>query len=542
MFYNIQVILRRGLFGFLLLLTITFAVWRTFPPRSLPSDAPAEVFSAGRAVETLQVIARSPRSVGSAAYETARYYLLTQLVTLGMSAETQDLAFGGVWVENTLGRLPGRSSKQAILLVAHLDSVAGTPGAMDNASGVAEVLETVRALRAGPALENTIIVLFTGPEENCCYGAGAFVRRHPWARDVRLVINTDAGGVSGPSILAATGPQEGWLIREMADSLPHPLGSSAIEAFGNPATDYSLEFRRDGFPGVDFNLSWTKRIHTPLDNLANINPASIQHQGEHLLAVARHFGNMPLDFPSEPRPVYFDLLGSTLVHYPTTWAIPFFLLPAFLLAAVLYIGLNGKWLSPAGMAHGGLALFLSLVTGPLLLLLIQWAVIQPLLRSAEGVRLGRELSGDSLLSNGFRWGSVILTVIASGLWVGLFRRTKRVRMEDFATGAYGILFIAAGVTSVIFPEVSYLFVWPLSIGLMAVLLQFLSNGVAWPGLKWVAAFGWLAAATAAIGLFVPGILIATLSVEIEMIYLVPAFMAVLGGFMVGPALMVLERG
>ncbi len=539
--YNIQEMIRRGLCALLLLLTTLFAIWRTFPTPPLTATAPVGQFSAGRARETLQAIARSPRTVRSPAYESARYYLLNQLAALGMRVETQDVDFEGVWVENTLGRLQGRVSNNAILLVAHLDSVAKTIGAMDNASGVAEVLETVRALKAGQVLPNTLMVLFTGPEENCCYGAKAFVTLHPWARDVRLVINTDAGGVNGPSILAATGPQEGWLIREIAAVLPHPIGSSAIETFGAPATDYTLEFRRDGFMGVDFNLSWTKRIHTPLDDLSHINLASIQHQGEHLLAVAQHFGNRPLDFPREPRPVYFDVLGLTLVHYPAEWAVQLFLVAAFLFVGTLTLAIQLKRLKWKGMAFGGLAFLLSLVTVPPLLLLIQWAVIQPMLRSASEAQLLAELGGESLLSNSLRWGAVLLTLAASGLWVWLFRRFQKTALVDLMAGIYLVLAIAAGVSSVILPSVSYLFIWPLAVGLLALLLQIFLGSKPQEWTKWVTGLGWTLAGAAAILIYVSGILIATLSVEIQMVYLVPVFAAVLCGFMAGPVLMIVGR-
>ena len=322
--------------------------WRTLPPAALPAEALPAEFSAGRAVETIRAIAGSPRLVGSPAFEQARDYLLGELAALGLATETQDATLEGVKVENTLGRLEGRSSSEAILLVAHLDSVAEAPGATDDASGVAAVLETVRALKAGPALANTIMVLITGPEENCCYGAKAFATQHPWARDVRLLVNVDAGGVSGPSILAATGPQDGWLIRQMAGVLPDPIGSSAIEAFGSPATDYSLELTAGWVQRVRFQPFVDQTHPYSIGQYGRYHLASIQHQGEHMLAVARHFGDLPLDVPREPRPIYFDILGLTIVHYPVAWAIPLFLILTLVMAWVLFLGFRRKRLGVRG--------------------------------------------------------------------------------------------------------------------------------------------------------------------------------------------------
>jgi hypothetical protein len=552
--------LRRILTTLILIAAVAVPTVRVFPPSALPVDAPAGKFSAERAIETIKAIAQSPRLIGSLAYENARAYLLEQLTALGLTTEIQNTTLDGVEVENILGRLDGTSSSNAILLSAHLDSVSSSPGATDDASGVATVLETVRTLRAGAPLDNTIIVLFTGPEENCCYGAKAFATQHPWAGDVRLVVNVDAGGLSGPSILAATGPEAGWLVREMAGVLPDPVGSSAIEALGSPATDYTLELRKAGFIGFDFNLSWDKRIHSSLDNVDNINPASLQHQGEHMLAVARRFGNLSLDFAKEPRPIYFDLLGLTILYYPTSWAIYILIGITLVFAGVLFLGFRQKHITLKGMAIGVSSLLLSLLTVPLLLALIQLAIYHPspaatpVLTQATPVagtqrviisqppsKLEAELSGESWLSETIRWGSAALALITTPLWYALFHKIKKVGRDDFVMGAYLLLYIAAFGTSIFVPALSYIFSWPLLFGLVAAVFLFRSKVKNAPESGWPQLLGVLGSAVIAIVLFVPGILIALLSIDIRMIYYVPVFVVALLGFLVAPLEILFSR-
>jgi acetylornithine deacetylase/succinyl-diaminopimelate desuccinylase-like protein len=53
----------------------------------------------------------------------------------------------------------------------------------DDSAGIAAILETVRALRAGGPLAHDVIVFFTDGEEPGMLGAAAFVREHPWAKD-----------------------------------------------------------------------------------------------------------------------------------------------------------------------------------------------------------------------------------------------------------------------------------------------------------------------------------------------------------------------
>ena len=503
------------------------AAFRTLPPPPLPADTPEALFSAGRAITTIRAITSSPRLVGSPAFESAKATVLAQMAALGLETEVQNTTLDGVRVENVIGRLQGSTTNDAILLSAHLDSVASSPGATDDGSGVAEVLETVRALRAGPPLRNTIITLITAPEENCCYGARAFVSLHPWAKDVRLVIDVDAGGLRGPSILAASGPQEGWLVEQMAPVLPHPVGSSAIEALGSPATDYTLLYRKAGWMGFDFTLSWSKRIHSPLDNVADVDLASLQDQGEHMLAVANHFGNLSLEFPKIPRPVYFDLLGLIMLYYPSAWAIPILLVVTLLFAGVLFLGFRRKRLRLRGLAYGAGALLLSLLTVPLLL-----GLLLLVLFSRPSAQLAAQLTGDSLLSNGLRWGSAILTLAVTWLWYVLFRKTRKVQPDDLDTGTYSILYLCACGTSLALPSLSYIFVWPLLAGLLALSFRLLTDPARAPG--WPVFLAELAAGVLAALLFVPGILMALLSIDIQMIYLVPVFVAAWLGFLVLP--------
>ena len=62
---------------------------------------------------------------------------------------------------------------------AHYDSMPMTPGAADCGSCVATLLETARALLAGPPLQNDVILVFTDDEElDPMAGADAFVPGH----------------------------------------------------------------------------------------------------------------------------------------------------------------------------------------------------------------------------------------------------------------------------------------------------------------------------------------------------------------------------
>jgi hypothetical protein len=177
------------------------------PGGVVSASAPADLFSAERALPDLQVIAREPHPVGAPANARVRDHLVGQLLALGLRPEVQRAAVfrapagDVVVVENVLVRLPGSASTGAVLVTAHYDSVVNGPGAGDDGMAVAAMLETLRALRAGPPPRNDLIFLFSDGEEPGMYGAQAFVERHPWAPDVRVVFGFDADAPSGPTTI-----------------------------------------------------------------------------------------------------------------------------------------------------------------------------------------------------------------------------------------------------------------------------------------------------------------------------------------------------
>jgi hypothetical protein len=92
-------------------------------------------------------------SVHYAALEQAAAYVERELVALGYAVTSQRwTAAGGQTFRNLEATLPGRARASEVIVVgAHYDSNRGTPGADDNASGVAALLELARLLRSDGA-------------------------------------------------------------------------------------------------------------------------------------------------------------------------------------------------------------------------------------------------------------------------------------------------------------------------------------------------------------------------------------------------------
>ncbi len=91
---------------------------------------------------------------------------------------------------------------------------------------MATLLETARALKASPPLQNDVILIFTDSEEfGPGLGAAAFLEEYPWAQEIGLVLNFEAIGRTGPSIMFETGPDSGWLVREFGSVTSSPGGT-----------------------------------------------------------------------------------------------------------------------------------------------------------------------------------------------------------------------------------------------------------------------------------------------------------------------------
>ena len=315
---------------------------RLEPPPALPVDAPADQFSAGRALARLATLVGDdvPHPVGSPAGARVRAKLLAEFTALGLAAEDQQATACSARaascgpVGNVLARLPGRVDGPAVLVSAHHDSVPAGPGAGDDGAGVAAILELARALSLGPAPRNPVVFLLVDGEETGLLGAQAFVDGHPWAQDIGVAVNLDAGGTRGVTSITRTTPGNALVLDAFA-AVPRPYGASvtgAVYGLTPYDTDFSV-YARAELPSIDLGFGEDKaHYHTPLDRLANLDPASVQHLGDTALALVRRLAEADLAAPAAGDRVFLDALGLALLSWPAAWTPALALLAALLLA------------------------------------------------------------------------------------------------------------------------------------------------------------------------------------------------------------------
>ena len=97
--------------------------------------------------------------------EASVHFIRKVLIDLGYDVDIQEYTVNGIPVRNLEATLTGSSLPEEIIVVgAHYDSVIGCPGANDNASGVAGLLELARLLATQELARTVRFVAFVNEE------------------------------------------------------------------------------------------------------------------------------------------------------------------------------------------------------------------------------------------------------------------------------------------------------------------------------------------------------------------------------------------
>ena len=533
--------MRLGLLFGALLVALSLAALSLRTPAPAPSSAPATAFSAERAMADVRQIARAPHPLGSPEHARVLRYLTARMTQLGLSPQVQtgalspealrrmerwdmDPAAARHQVRNLVGVLPGQDrSLPPILLMAHYDSVPGSPGAADDAAGVAAILESVRAIKARGPTPRDLVVLITDGEELNLDGARAFFSEHPLRDRIGAVINLEARGGGGRAFMFETGKGNAETVARFADA--------AARAPGGPSSSSLAVFVYGLMPnGTDFTISKDRGIGGL--NLAFIGrPAQYHAEGSTPDALEagslQHIGGLALesadswlraaDLPRESADaVYSDILGKfTVRHAPAAgWVL-------LALTAVLggFAGwaarrragltlpdvgrgmLDGLWLVASGMV---LANGVRVLGGPMsaraesadayytLLRRLPWmeaGVALSLLAVCLTLMAGRDRAGRivvtsvlgvallaSVLLGGFDPVVLGAAIVAIGLsWV--------IRREPGSVwggwlGLIALVFLLACVVQTLAPPAAYVLIWPaLAAALAAVVSASLGAGL-----------------------------------------------------------------
>ncbi|MHB0937024.1 MAG: M28 family metallopeptidase [Armatimonadota bacterium] len=224
------------------------------------------------------------RRQGTKAELAAATYVQQQLTSYGYTVRTVPVPLpNGLQSTNVIAKLPG-ATEQVLLIGAHLDSVASSPGANDNASGVAVMLETARVLRASRPRHTLLFVGF-GAEEHQRRGD----RYHHFgsralAKDAGLR-KRQAGMVSLDMVGYGTKlyiDHQGWASSQRRDEIggiARNMGLPTRVGRSKPQSDHEA-FERQGIPAAYLHWERDPAYHRRTDTPAHIQPERLRQTAE----------------------------------------------------------------------------------------------------------------------------------------------------------------------------------------------------------------------------------------------------------------------
>jgi aminopeptidase YwaD len=175
---------------------------------------------------------------------------------------------------NIVARWPG-SAPTIVVVGGHYDSVAVGPGANDNASGVAVVLEAARALAGHPG----VAFLAFGAEELGLWGSQSYVNSltAPQRQQIVAVLNVDMVGRGRQLALEAGGGHSIDLQRK-ALAVAQELGIPAVGGTSDGGSDH-VPFVNRGIPSLHFFDGADPDNHSARDTADKVSPPNLSAAG-----------------------------------------------------------------------------------------------------------------------------------------------------------------------------------------------------------------------------------------------------------------------
>ena len=282
----------------------------TLARRTPLADVPPE-FSLdrlGTAVRALSASDMEGRAPGSAGHDRAAAWIEAALRGAGLTpvldAWTAEAGAPAraVSLRNIVGRLAGAKpelARQVVVVAAHYDHLgtgwpdvrAGNegrlhPGADDNASGVAVLLELARTFAGGPPPDRTILFAALDGEEAGRLGSKRLVETlQRDGIDVRAMVNLDSVGRlgTGKLLVLGTGTASEWI--HIARGAGFVTGVTIESVAADPGGSDQVSFHEAGIPAVQLFTGPHADYHAPGDTADKVDVDGLAK----VAAVAREF-------------------------------------------------------------------------------------------------------------------------------------------------------------------------------------------------------------------------------------------------------------
>ena len=475
-----------SLLSILFILGILGFVFATMMPQgSTDDEVPLSEFSTKRALEQVENISQKPHFVGSENHEVVANYLVKELQNLGLETSVQEGFAFSDWgtltkCKNILARIKGSNSDKALLLLSHYDSAphSSSQGASDAGSGVATILESVRAFVYNKtAHKNDIIILFSDAEELGLNGAALFVTAHKWAKEIGLVLNFEARGSSGPSyMLMETNTGNAGLVKEFAEANPKfPVSNSLMYSIYKMLpndTDLTV-FRKNGnIQGYNFAfIDGHYNYHTAQDDISHLDKNTLAHQGEYLMPLLLYFSDANLNSTQSLEDDVYFTIPYSFISYPFDWVLPMVIIAFVLLLFLIFIGIGKRILSFPEIIKGFIPFLGSIIVSGLITF-FGWKLLLKVYPQYNDLLNGFTYNGHDYIA--------AFALLSLAICFAFFQRfsSKKVTMDHFIAPLF-VWILINGLISIFLKGAGFLII-PAFAGLLM-----LASFVLTQKLKWI---------------------------------------------------------
>jgi hypothetical protein len=339
-------------------------------------------FSTDSAVAYLRTIAVDigARPMGSASERAGMEFALRKFREFGLSETyimpiTEYPGFMSTPPTNTrsgiaVGILRGATSR-IIVLGAHIDSAdPSVPGANDDGSGSAAVIELARVLSQRKN-QSTIVFALFGGEEAGLQGSRYFMDNYADTSRIALMLQLDMANGSPlliPMPDAAKHSSPRWLVRASYEEF-EKLGYTGLHyptdffvlmgamPGGGVGSDHE-PFLEKNIPAIDFTSDARDPIHTPQDNFDNFKTGGLKRSGDLAYKLVERFD---AGVPDEKVGTYFLYEVATFPMFVPMWGLQIMVVLSFILAGLAVLSARKRRVSYEGTIRPklpGLKLFL----------------------------------------------------------------------------------------------------------------------------------------------------------------------------------------
>ena len=377
------------------------------------------------------------------------------------------------YLSNLIVHIPANSAEatgDAVMVMAHFDSVPMGPGASDDITACSVMLEAIRfyqeSMANGNEITNDLIFCFVNGEEFALYGSEAFMEEFNGFDSVRerikFAINLEARGTAGTQIMFETAADNFNTIRMFAQtnkSLVTCSVATMIYDMMPNGTDFSNY--KEFYQGVNIaNIGGGENYHTQNDDLEHAGANYVTQQAQITDDLLETLSTYDLDtlYEADESAIFFSYLNVGTVYYNHTTVIILAVILILMVAAnvvlsVVYRKENNilKTIKGIGTIVAGLAVTAGLAYG--FYYLFQYIAV---LAGTIDIRMVGSISYSNTL---ITVGTGLLAIGVTALISALACKVLKVENRDIVR-AFAYIHATVGIVlSFVLADASYLFVF-----------------------------------------------------------------------------------